>query len=142
MIKQYLTGNIDILEKVNSWEAGIIKASEVLIKNRIISEQYVHAMIDSVNKNGSYMVIIPQIALAHARPDKGVLATGMSMLKLNQPVIFPEEKPVKIIIVLAAKQDEKHLSIMSELADLFVNKTMIEKMKSANSIEYLEKLIS
>ncbi|MDQ0203885.1 PTS sugar transporter subunit IIA [Pectinatus haikarae] len=141
MIAEYLKDNLSLLDSVNSWEESIAAASEVLVNKKVISELYVQAMIDNVNKNGSYIVIVPQVALAHARPDNGVIKTGISLLKLNKPVMFPEGKSVNIVVVLAANEEKNHLELMSELADLFIDDKKIENIISAASVDYLQQLI-
>ncbi|WP_196604013.1 PTS sugar transporter subunit IIA [Pectinatus haikarae] len=141
MIAEYLKDNLSLLDSVNSWEESIAAASEVLVNKKVISELYVQAMIDNVNKNGSYIVIVPQVALAHARPDNGVIKTGISLLKLNKPVMFPEGKSVNIVVVLAANEEKNHLKLMSELADLFIDDKKIENIISAASVDYLQQLI-
>ncbi|WP_196590977.1 PTS sugar transporter subunit IIA [Pectinatus frisingensis] len=138
MIAKYLAGNISILDKTGSWDESIVLASQVLLDKKIIKESYVQAMIDNVNKNGSYMVIVPQIALAHAREDKGVLKTGLSLLKLNRPVMFPEEKLVSVIMVLAAKEEKNHLELMSELADIFIDDKKVKNISLSSSIEIIQ----
>ena len=138
MIAKYLVGNISILDKTGSWDESIVSASQVLLDKKIIKESYVQAMIDNVNKNGSYMVIVPQIALAHAREDKGVLKTGLSLLKLNRPVMFPEEKLVSVIMVLAAKEEKNHLELMSELADIFIDDKKVKNIRLSLSIEAIQ----
>ena len=45
-------------------------------------------MVDNVRQNGPYIVVAPGFALAHARPDSSVLWTGMSWIRLDEPVAF------------------------------------------------------
>jgi PTS system mannitol-specific IIA component/PTS system ascorbate-specific IIA component len=76
--------------------------------------------------------------LAHAREDKGVLKTGLSLLKLNRPVMFPEEKLVSVIMVLAAKEEKNHLELMSELADIFIDDKKVKNIRLSLSIEAIQ----
>lgn len=121
MLKDFLKDNINIVDIANSWELAIEQAAEPLLKKQIITLEYIQAMINSVYKNGPYMIIMPHIALAHARPEDGVINNGISFLKLNKSVMFPEENEVDIIVVLAAKENDEHLGLMAELADLLVD---------------------
>ena len=129
MLKEFLKNNIILTDEFDSWELAIKQASEPLLEKNIIKESYVEAMINSVYKNGPYMIIMPHIALAHARPEDGVNENGISFLKLKTPVIFPQENDVDIIIVLAAKEDEGHLELMAELADLLVDDEKTEAIR-------------
>lgn len=111
------------------------------IRKNIIKESYVEAMINSVYKNGPYMIIMPHIALAHARPEDGVNENGISFLKLKTPVIFPQENDVDIIIVLAAKEDEGHLELMAELADLLVDDEKTEAIRRAHNKNQIKEIL-
>ncbi len=141
MLKEFLKNNIILTDEFDSWELAIKQASEPLLEKNIIKESYVEAMINSVYKNGPYMIIMPHIALAHARPEDGVNKNGISFLKLKTPVIFPQENDVDIIIVLAAKEDEGHLELMAELADLLVDDEKTEAIRRAHNKNQIKEIL-
>ena len=47
-------------------------------------------MIESVHEFGPYIVIAPEIAIAHARPDHNVNEVGLSLLSSINILIFRE----------------------------------------------------
>ena len=141
MLKEFLKNNIILTDEFDSWELAIKQASEPLLEKNIIKESYVEAMINSVYKNGPYMIIMPHIALAHAIPEDGVNENGISFLKLKIPVIFPQENDVDIIIVLAAKEDEGHLELMAELADLLVDDEKTEAIRRAHNKNQIKEIL-
>lgn len=141
MLKEFLKNNIILTDEFDSWELAIKQASEPLLEKNIIKESYVEAMINSVYKNGPYMIIMPHIALAHARLEDGVNKNGISFLKLKTPVIFPQENDVDIIIVLAAKEDEGHLELMAELADLLVDDEKTEAIRRAHNKNQIKEIL-
>lgn len=141
MLKEFLKNNIILTDEFDSWALAIKQASEPLLEKNIIKESYVEAMINSVYKNGPYMIIMPHIALAHARPEDGVNKNGISFLKLKTPVIFPQENDVDIIIVLAAKEDEGHLELMAELADLLVDDEKTEAIRRAHNKNQIKEIL-
>ena len=51
-----------------TWQDAIRKASQPLIDNGTVGNDYVDSMIDVVEEKGPYINIGPNIALAHARP--------------------------------------------------------------------------
>lgn len=58
---------------------GIYKSCfRSFIKKGNITPKYIQDMIDNVNKNGPYIVIVPGIAMPHARNEGGVIKTGIS----------------------------------------------------------------
>ncbi|MBA5850244.1 PTS sugar transporter subunit IIA [Clostridium sp. cel8] len=135
MLKELLKNNITILNEVSDWKEAIKTAAIPLKEGGFINENYINAMLENVLKNGPYIVIMPGIAIPHSRPEDGVLKTGMSLLKLSKSVKFPENKDVKLLIVLAANDSDKHLKLISELTELLMEDKSVEKLFSAKSKE-------
>ncbi len=110
---------------VTEWKKAVEVASQPLLKLIKIEPQYVQAMIDSVEKNGPYMVIADHLALMHARPEDGVIEQGISLLVVSNPIDM-EGKPVKIFLVLAAKDNESHLESLQEVMSIFMEETSFQ----------------
>ncbi|KMY50236.1 PTS sugar transporter subunit IIA [Peribacillus loiseleuriae] len=134
MLSQYLKNNVHFLNSAPTWEEAIKLAAEPLLNKGNITEKYVQDMIQNVNVNGPYIVIVPGIAMPHAQNhDGGVLKTGISFLKLKEPVFFPEEKDVNILFVLAAEDATGHLELISDLSSLLIDEDAMVKFKEASS---------
>jgi len=140
LIKQH----INIVDEIDNWQKAIQLASEPLLDNGYITNDYINAMIDNVLNLGPYIVIAPQIALPHARPEQGVQKLGMSLLKVNNGCAFSEseEHRVNIIIVLAAIDNETHLKALSQLTKLLSSKENREALIKTNNIEEILQLVN
>ncbi|WP_057914500.1 PTS sugar transporter subunit IIA [Peribacillus muralis] len=135
--------DIKVNKEAIDWKDAIHVASLSLIESKKIKTSYVDAMIRAVEENGPYIVITKHIALAHARPEHGVLEKGISFTTFKEPVTFGSEMfdPVKLIITLAATDSESHLDLLSELSDILSDKEKTEKMyETKNEQEFLELL--
>ncbi|MCC5889452.1 MAG: PTS sugar transporter subunit IIA [Alkalibacterium sp.] len=141
MLSSYLKSKTQFVEGVGSWEESIELASQPLIEKDYITSSYIDEMIENVKVNGSYIVIVPEIAMPHASTDKGVLRTGMSFLKLNESVTFPGEQEVKLFFVLAANDSTTHLELLSDLSSILIEEDFRDKLKSVNSEEELISLL-
>lgn len=116
----------DILEKdsiitnvnATNWEEAIKIAGNILVEQGKIKENYVENMIKSVKDLGPYIVIMPGIAFAHARPDESVIKTSISLITLSEPVEFGSKAndPVEIVFVFAAEDGGKHIMALQDLA--------------------------
>jgi PTS system mannitol-specific IIA component/PTS system ascorbate-specific IIA component len=135
MLNEFLRENIQLMDQVGDWKEAIRIAANPLKEKNIVKPEYVDSMIDNVVKNGSYIVIAPGIAIPHSRPENGVVKTGMSLLKLANSVTFPEEKEVQLIFVLAANDNETHLELISELANLIMEEEDLERLFSSKTKE-------
>ncbi|MGI2328376.1 PTS sugar transporter subunit IIA [Planococcus sp. YIM B11945] len=141
MLSDYLKGNTLFLEEVSSWEESIQAAAQPLLQKGFITPKYIQDMIDSVNVNGPYIVLVPGIAMPHAKNEGGVIKTGISFLKLNNAVLFPEAKEVNILFVLAAEDTTGHLDLISDLSSLLIDDDILEDFKNAKNEEEVIRLI-
>ncbi|MBH1962735.1 MAG: PTS sugar transporter subunit IIA [Comamonadaceae bacterium] len=84
------------------------------------------------------------VAIPHGRI-KGLKAPMAAVLQLTQPIGFdaPDEQPVRLLIFLLVPEaaTQKHLEILSEIAELLSDTALREKIKSAASVESLHSLI-
>ena len=134
---------IKISNKSLTWREAIHEASLNLLEQNYINEDYIQAMIETVENIGPYIVLAPRVAVPHARPERGVNKLGISLLKLNQEVDFNvngEEDPdrhVRLIFVLAAVDGEAHLKALTQLAKILDNEDYINQLISSNDVEDL-----
>lgn len=143
MLKELLTEEfIQTNLNVNTWEDSIKKASSPLLARDIIKESYIKAMIQSVIDFGPYIVIMPDIAIPHARPEDGANEVGLSFANFTKPVIFPNNKPVKAMIVLSAKDQNTHLKALAEMTEILGNDEYLEILKSTKNKKEIIKLIN
>ena len=85
------------------------------------------------------------VAIPHGRI-KGLKEALGAFLRLSQPVPFdaPDGNPVTLVFVLLVpeKATEKHLQILSELAQMFCDKPLREAMMQAADAAALHELIT
>ena len=97
------TDKVQVLDKVENWREAIRVAARPLQEQDYFKQDYIDEMVHSVEKLGPYIVIAPEIAIAHARPNDNVKKIGLSLLKLNQHINFSEEGHyASLIFVLSA----------------------------------------
>lgn len=112
---------------------AVRKVGSLLVQKGLASEEYVDAMIENVEVNGTYIVIAPGIAMPHARPEKGAKSVGFSIVTLKEPVVFghPSNDPVTIVIGLCAIDHQTHLKALSELADILSDPEKVIQLRQA-----------
>ena len=145
MLHELITADkIQLADSVSNWEEAISLVAKPLVDQQIIKPSYIDAIIDNVKTLGPYIVIGPEIAIPHARPDCGVNQVGMSLLKLEKPVDFAEDgsKPVTLLICIAAIDNSTHLTALSQLTKILSDKEAFEQLKSVNSIEEVVSLFT
>ena len=122
--KKYIQTEVEAID----WEEAIKKSAEPLIKDKIIDETYVKSMIHAAKEFGPYFVITKGIALPHAANENTVFQNAIGITVLKESVRFGHEfnDPVKIIFMLAAKNNTDHLDSLSQLANLLSDEKFIK----------------
>ncbi len=119
MLSETLTEKMILLQaEATDWREAVSITGNLLVQNGVCEPRYIDAMIEAVEKLGPYMVLAPGIALAHARPEDGVIQIGLCIVTLAKPVNFgsPENDPVKLVIGFGGVDHESHLQLLQELA--------------------------
>lgn len=119
------------------WRDAIKQSAQLLVCDGIITAEYVAAIFESFDANGNYMIIVPGVAIAHARPEKGALSTGLSLVTLRSPAIFDSANgtELSVIFTLAATSNSEHLEAMQTLAELLMDDKRLSTLKVAETPE-------
>lgn len=145
MLKDVLNEKVIELDvSVDNWEEAIMKAGEPLVNQGSVEQAYIDNMVHAVKDLGPYIVIMPGIAFAHARPDENVKSTCMSMMTLKNPVNFGSEQndPVSIVFAFAAPNNNEHMVALQDLARFLSVEENIKFLKNSNNKqEILDKLL-
>lgn len=134
MLSELLTTEmIQLTDKKLTWEEAIAYAAHPLKVQGRITENYIEAMIQKVKDYGAFIHIGKGIALPHARPEDGVKQLGMSLLKVEEPVLLLDDPKhdITIFICLAAVDNEMHLKALASLTKILSNKENLEKLLAA-----------
>jgi PTS system ascorbate-specific IIA component len=102
----------------SSWPAAIRAAGQGLIELGAADGRYVERCVAQVESDGPYIVVAPGIALAHARPEDGAHAVGISAAVLDHPVEFghPVNDPVDLVFAFCSPDRDAHVGLLAALA--------------------------
>lgn len=140
MLSELIGERIAFKDMMNSWEEAIKVAAGPLLKEGFIKQEYMDAMIQNVHVNGAYMIIVPGFAMPHARPECGAVKTGMSILHLKEPVEFPEEQKVQVLLALAAADANVHLDAMADIAEILIDDDKMERLFGAKEASQIREV--
>ncbi|WP_368916569.1 PTS sugar transporter subunit IIA [Proteus mirabilis] len=136
MLKTLLTPDVvQVIPQVKDWREAIKIACQPLIDKGCIEPRYVDAIYKSHEQIGPYYVLRPGIAMPHARPEEGVNQLSLALTIIEKGVEFgaDENDPVKLLIVLAATDNDSHINAIVKLAELFDNQDDIDTLLQAKS---------
>ena len=125
------------------WRAAVRLAGDALVASGATTPAYTDEMVATVEQLGPYIVLAPGIALAHARPSPAVLRAGMSLVTLREPVPFGHRQndPVRLVIGLAAVDEEGHIAALSTLAEFLSDAIRPEALLGAVDAGDVDRLL-
>lgn len=124
------------------WKEAIKLSVLPLIESKAVDERYYHAIIESTEEYGPYYILMPGMAMPHARPEAGVNKDAFSLVTLTKPVIFPDGKEVKVLLTLAATSSDIHTSVaIPQIVALFELENSIERLIRVKNKEEIFALI-
>lgn len=123
-----------VFEEQMEWVEAIYRTGEILIKNASIRKSYLDAIVSQIMYYGPYMFITEHIVLAHAKPEDGVNRRDLSLAVFAEPVQFPKQKKAKVIFVLSAEDNEKHLKILNDILNFAKEESNLQALEQAVSV--------
>lgn len=129
-------------DDASEWRAAVRAAGRALARSGATNDAYTDRMIGVLEEFGAYIVIAPGLALAHARPGPDVLRNGLSVVTLADPVPFghPHNDPVRVVVGLAVTGADEHVASVAGLANVFNERTAIERLASASTIDEVRRV--
>ena len=133
------TETVDTNVEVKNWEEAVRHAGRLLVDGGYADEIYIDSMLNVVKEFGPYIVILPGVALAHARPEDGAKKIGLSLVTLKDPVNFGNETfdPVKLVFALCAVDNHSHLELIQEIGLVFDDYDKLMSLTDCRSKEEL-----
>lgn len=119
---------LQFVSEVDDWQEAIRLAAQPLLEEKIIENSYIDAMIQNVLDMGDYIILVPKVAMPHARPEAGTLDNGVSILKLEKPVQFKQGEEVFLILCLATKDNSHHLRLLQKVSAIIDEEEKVEKL--------------
>lgn len=135
---------IKVQVQCSDWKQVVNEALDLFEEEKIVTSEYKKAIFKSFEEYGPYMVIAPSIALLHARPEDGVLKTGLGIMVLKTPINFGSDlnDPVKLVITLSSIDNVSHTNLLSELMKLLMNKEKLHEVMNASKIDTVLEVIN
>ncbi|MFC6354760.1 PTS sugar transporter subunit IIA [Luethyella okanaganae] len=134
---------IDIKAHAVDWRAAVELSGAALRRSGATGAGYTQRMVRMIDEFGAYIVIAPGLALVHARPGPDVLADGLSVVILAEPVVFghPHNDPVSVVIGLAVTSADEHVHSVAELANVFNDESVIPAIAAATDAAQVREIL-
>ncbi|MCW6663850.1 PTS sugar transporter subunit IIA [Aerococcaceae bacterium NML190073] len=137
-LKQALIENNSIRLGLNAttWQEAVKLSIDPLIESGAVLPEYYDAVIASTEEYGPYYILMPGMAMPHARPEAGVQRDSFSLVTLTEPVTFSDGKEVSVLIALAATSSQIHASVaIPQVVALLEIENAVSRLEQATTAE-------
>lgn len=117
------------------WTGALFRTAAPLLARGSISDRYVPHIIERLIDAGPYMFVSEDLILAHARPENGVKHLDLAIGVAPEGIPFGGGKTARVVIVLAAEDQQKHMGVLRDIRKVFRKKENIEALVCANTAQ-------
>ncbi|MDG6248406.1 PTS sugar transporter subunit IIA [Glaesserella parasuis] len=144
-LKQSLIENnsIKLHQSASNWEEAIKIGTDLLVAAGTIEPRYYDNIVSKIKEMGPYIILVPGLAMPHARPEEGVIKTSFALVTLDTPIYFEgEDEPVDVLLTLAGSDSDQHMQGLMEItqvlddpdSDTGVDLDKIRRCKTAEDV--------
>jgi len=142
LISYFGAGSIVAQDTSPSFADAVSQSVSLLVASGKAQLSYVDEVLESLKTLGPYFVIAPGLALAHAKPSDSVLAPGMALLKLAQPVISGSANdPVSLIFSFCSPNASEHVEMLGDFGQLMSTDEVMNNLLNASALSVIEGIL-
>jgi PTS system ascorbate-specific IIA component len=136
------SGSIVTQDTSPSFADAVSQSVLLLVESGKAQLSYVDEVLDSLKTLGPYFVIAPGLALAHAKPSNSVLAPGMALLKLAEPVMSGSANdPVSLIFSMCSPNASEHLEMLGDFGQLMSTDEVMNNLLNASAVSVIKDIL-
>lgn len=125
-----------------SWETAIEIAAQPLLDEQLIEPYYTERMINKIQLDQPYIMLVDGLIIAHAGIDDGVNQVCMSLLKLPERIDICGYMQADLIVVLATNNPQKHLKALAQLNEFLECQHGASRIRAASSSDDIYSLFA
>lgn len=139
-----ISGRVSLDVEASTWQDAVRASGAPLVAAGDVTQEYVEATIEHIEKMGPYVVISKHVALPHSPNRSGVVRTAMSCVRLKEPVRFGSElnDPVRYEFMLSCADATSHTQALVHLASLLQTRDFMDLLGTAQSPEEIVSYVS
>ena len=142
LISYFGAGSIVAQDTSPSFADAVSQSVSLLVASGKAQLSYVDEVLESLKTLGPYFVIAPGLALAHAKPSDSVLAPGMALLKLAQPVISGSANdPVSLVFSMCSPNASEHMEMLADFGQIMSTDQVMTNLLNASAVSVIEDIL-
>lgn len=129
MIKDYLTDDLVLCDvKVNDWREAVHISGKLLKDKNKVNDTFIESMIETVEKFGPYMILVPKVCFFHGMPGENVKEPCLSLVIFKEPIKFTDfdNQEINCCFAFGATDSESHMGMIMNVAQILQNEDFIQ----------------
>lgn len=128
--------SIRLKEIAKDWKDAIRIAVSPLVKSGAVKKGYADDIIEATLEYGPYYILVPGIAMPHSKPGNNIEKDAFSLVTLQEPVFFPGDLEVSVLLCLAATTGDTHTTVaIPQVISFFQLDDIEARLETAQNIE-------
>ncbi len=126
----------------DDWREAIKVSYLPLLRDNIITHNYVDSVIKCVEEYGPYIVILDGVVMPHSSiHNKECNKTSIAFMSLKDPVKFEEGKEGKIFFSLSASDENQHIKNIERLMEILENEELLGELLNLECEEEFKNIV-
>lgn len=115
-----------------TWQESLHLLGDVLIDQDMVTHNYISVVEKQMAQEDSYYILGETVAIPHASPEDGVLKEGCAVLISEKPIVFPGDRAVHFVVLLALLDSKNHLGVLNQV--LYLSRTRVLQVELLSKI--------
>ena len=129
--------NVQILSQPCGWRDALKKACFPMVQNGWINKEYIDNIIMNIELYGCYTYFENDIYLAHAQSRNNVYRSGVAVSLIPDGIIFPGNKRVRLLVVIASTDQYEHFDVLKEAVHICNDTKRIDQIMECKNVNEL-----
>ncbi len=126
---------VEVVEEIKDWQTALTICGEKLIKTKEIKQAYLEEIFNVIDTFGAYFVLKNNVAIPHGQSKENVNTPCMSILYVKKGVVFPGDKLVKLLILIASSEKNILVKTVEKINSLAQKDNLYEELNKAESLK-------
>gem|GEM_PF-894145 len=128
--------------KPRSFIEAARQAAQLLSSEGFAVDKYADQIEEIILSKGPYMVVTPQVAIVHGRPDVNSKTGAALVLSENELISGSVNDPVRLVFAISAGNDDDHIEMLKTLSGFLVKEGSVSDLLDCSTISEVRGIFS
>ncbi len=128
--------------KPRSFIEAARQAAQLLSSEGFAVDQYADQIEEIILSKGPYMVVAPQVAIVHGRPDVDSKTGAALVLCENELISGSANDPVRLVFAISSANNDDHIEMLKTISGFLVNEDSVGNLLDCSTVSEVRDIFS